>query len=254
MPLVFGVGSGRCGTTTLAGLLDSQPDAICFHEVSPAAMAWQHAEHAVNSIVRDFEAILAGEQASLAIDLTLRQGYKAVESLRAVSRPSVIGDIALYYLPYAEFLLQKDLDIRMPCMRRDREETVESFVRKLRLTDPAMKRPRNLRERIGLLWRSGPTMRNHWVSDKTRWVADSQWDKVFPTIARDGELVDVIGAYWDQYYERAERLASIYPDRFKVFDVETLNEPEGRREILAFCGIERPHVMELLHENHATPK
>ena len=58
--MIFGLGSGRCGTMTLASLIDSQADALCFHEVNPAAMAWQGSEHAVYSIVRDFEATRVG--------------------------------------------------------------------------------------------------------------------------------------------------------------------------------------------------
>lgn len=255
MPLVFGLGSGRCGTTTLASLLDSQADAICFHEVNPAAMAWEGTEHAVHSIVRDFEAIRAGAPASLAVDLTWRHGYAAADALRVAHRPRVVGDVALYYLPYAELLLNdNNADIRMPCMRRDKAATIDSFIRKLKLTDATEKRPRKLRKRIAQAWRAVPTMRNHWVHDKTRWITDNQWDKVFPTLAEDGELDDVLGQYWDLYYARAEQLASSYPDRFRVFDVDTLNTSEGRRDVLAFCGIAAPEVTEQMHENHAVAR
>jgi len=136
-------------------------------------------------------------------------------------------------------------------MRRDKAATIDSFIRKLRLAEVTEKRHRKLRKRMVRAWSAGPTMRNHWVRDKTRWIADRQWDKVFPTLAEDGELADVIGQYWDLYYERAERLASAYPHRFKIFDVETLNTADGRQGVLDFCGIEASEVTERIHENHA---
>jgi hypothetical protein len=98
--LVFGLGTGRCGTGSLASLLDAQPGAAVTHEAAPV-LPWVVDE---------------GELARRLADLRARGGV-------------IAGDVALSYLPYAERLLDECEETRLVVLRRDRAETVRSYER-----------------------------------------------------------------------------------------------------------------------------
>lgn len=45
-----------------------------------------------------------------------------------------------------------------------------------------------------------------------------------------------ISDYYDKYYEDAERFQILYPQHFKIFDIDELNMINGQNNILTFCG------------------
>ena len=101
--LIIGLGTGRCGTMSLARLLNAQPDAAVTHETSPA-LPWEpRAEHLASIRAR-------------------------VETLLA--RPArFVGDVALYYLSYIPAILGAFPAARVLVLQRDRAETVASYLR-----------------------------------------------------------------------------------------------------------------------------
>jgi hypothetical protein len=99
--VVFGMGTGRCGTHTLAELLNRQPDADFTHE-QPPLLPWR----------RD-----AGRPGIRERILRLRR-----------DRPRrFVGDVALFYLPYVEEAVAFESNVRFVCLERPREEVVASF-------------------------------------------------------------------------------------------------------------------------------
>ncbi len=184
MQLVIGLGSGRCGTTSLAHLLNKQPHASVTHE-EPPLLPWQ------------VDAALLAER---------------LAGLRA--RPeTLVGDVAFYYLPYVELIAAQLPNTRFVCLRRDREETVRSFVAKSE----------------GV---------HHWIQhDGTQWQKSPDWDDCFPKY----DLVDktaAIGRYWDEYYARATELATQLPS-FRIFEMTALNDREGVEDLLDFIGVKQ---------------
>ncbi len=250
--MIFGLGSGRSGTASLAGLFNAQPNTVCFHEVNPSAMAWRGAEGTVISLLRDFRAILAGEERALTIDRTSPHRDGPVPRLRALDRVTGIGDVGHYYLPYVETILTRAPNARFPCLWRDREEVVESFIAKLALKPYG----RMERSRALIKGRSLPTSRNHWAGPSdNRWQSDLRFDACFPSY--DGMENDGLAAHlrrWhDDYYAEAERLAALHPDHVRIFDLSALNNQTKRRAILEFAmpGAEvEPDVS--VHVNHST--
>ncbi len=95
---VFGIGTGRSGTSSLAALLGAQPGASVSHE-APRVLPW----------VVD-EGLLARRLDELAA----RPGW-------------LLGDVAFSYLPYVPQLLDRVRDLRVVCMLRDRAATVQSY-------------------------------------------------------------------------------------------------------------------------------
>lgn len=101
--LVVGLGTGRCGTRSLAALLDAQPGAHVTHERFYKALHWQGAEPVVGKLLA-----------------AARDG------------DGIEGDVASAYLPYGEFILARTNDARFVCLERERDATVASFLAKTR--------------------------------------------------------------------------------------------------------------------------
>jgi hypothetical protein len=98
---VFGVGSGRSGTQSLARLLSSQPGSHVFHEFVPV-LAWRSS-----------------------VDVPRR----AASVSAAAPGATVTGDVASSYLHHVPELLKHLPDMRIICLRREQRATVESFAR-----------------------------------------------------------------------------------------------------------------------------
>lgn len=99
--IIVGLGTGRCGTQSLATILDSQYRARVEHERHDANIAWEGDELRVGSFVR---------QCMGARDLDL------------------VGDISFYYLPYVEHILTIAPHARFICLKRDRQATIKSYM------------------------------------------------------------------------------------------------------------------------------
>lgn len=99
---LLGLGSGRCGTLSLARLLNQQPNAHVTHEARPL-LPWNAKNR--DTLVAERIARFNTAQARL------------------------VGDVASFYLPYVERFISLVPDLRVVCLWRDREEVVESFAR-----------------------------------------------------------------------------------------------------------------------------
>lgn len=129
-----------------------------------------------------------------------------------------IGDVASFYLPYVEEIIEGEPDIRMVCIKRPREEVVASFCRMLDQTCQL------------------PT--NHWAKHPAPgWHHDPLWTRIFPQYDTQNRE-EGIGRYWDEYYWLAAELATRHSENIRIFDMqETLNTESGLRAMLNFVGI-----------------
>ena len=170
---VIGIGTGRCGTTSLARLLDAQGTAL--ESVTHERLEWRVTWEAHPKWLRRLD----------------QQGG---------------GDVALNWLPYIEMMIRRwGEDLRVICLQRGREATVESYLRKM-------------------------PQRNPWQDSSYRWAP------CYPTYSQDLTKREAIGRYWDEYYARAEELATRH-DQVRIFQTETLNDREGQRDLLRFAGV-----------------
>ena len=166
--IIIGLGSGRCGTRSLASLLNAQADTVCFHEVNPSCMAWTGTERTVLSMLEEFRAVLAGGPRQITVDLATRRRAEPLPRLRSLEVVRAIGDVASYYLPYAPMLAGMP-DVRMPVLRRDKDATIASFIQVMRIRRG---RIRTVIDGVAALLRRRPyrRYRNHWVEhDGRRW-------------------------------------------------------------------------------------
>lgn len=106
--LVLGIGTGRCGTDSLAALLDNQTGGAVTHERFKAQVPWGPAGY---DWLRDLIADVPQEAA-------------------------LYGDVSLYWLPQVERLLLDPTfastaeSLRVVALQRNREDTVRSYMQK----------------------------------------------------------------------------------------------------------------------------
>ena len=190
--LVIGLGTGRCGTLSLSLVLQEQFDqagADITHERRPL-LRWDASEAEVFGYLQRFQ----------------RHGKQ------------FFGDVAFFYLPHVEAIMkwanQQQVRVRFVCLRRGREETVRSYINKIR-----------------------PYNANHWMThDGSRWTHDPTWDPIYPKFDTCKTMREAVGAYWDHYYEVAERLADEHPDCFGLFETGDLNCSIRLWALLQFVG------------------
>jgi hypothetical protein len=107
--LVFGLGTGRCGTASLSKLLNSQENAFVGHELFPI-LPWNP-----NKSVFEFKFHQLNHQTH-AYDL--------------------VGDVGMYYLPYITSLIysfKRTHNVKFVIMERNIDEVVESYIEKFRI-------------------------------------------------------------------------------------------------------------------------
>jgi len=202
--LVLGAGTGRSGSTSLTQLLAAQPGSHFSHEHAPR-LAWSSGDTRLDFHVRRFR--------------SLRRAFAG------------FGDVSHWWLPRFEALLEAFPDLRMIVLKRDRLETISSF----------------LKVKGG----EGKGAINHWVDHDGRFWRRNIWDECYPKYEAVGSR-EAIGAYWDDYYRQADELQRRHPAALRVFPTAHLSSPDGQREILTFAGFSDPVTVEGLAANAGT--
>jgi hypothetical protein len=247
--VVIGLGSGRSGTASLTALIDRQLGGICFHEMNPSCAVFSGNRQPHVNAIREFNAILSGgDRSCLSIDYSRPASVSTYDRLQRMSEVNLIGDIAYYYLNYVADLLAIDAECRFVCIKRDREQTISSWLQK-----SSIKRWRSLwiADRLKSWLTRTPfyTQYNYWqVHDGSVWKKDPVWDSCFPKFEAASKE-DAIAMYWDYYYLEADRLQRAYPDNFRIFDIRDLSNRAGQQRILTFIGLD-PATMVCGEEVH----
>lgn len=182
--LIIGLGTGRCGTMSLSKLLTAQENCFVTHEMGGRPLlSWNKDEYLFENY------------------------YRLIKN----RRQQFIGDVAFYNLPYAIDYLSKNEKTVFVILRRDKQETIKSYLKKTE-------------------------GRNHCIThDGSKWRLDS-WDKCYPKFDVT-EKEAALSAYYDHYYELCNQLP-----QEKCFWMKTneLNNEQKCIEMLKFCGFLNP--------------
>lgn len=183
--IIIGLGTGRCGTLSLSKLLDGCSNLHSIHEKEmDILLPW----------------VFNGKSFA-----------RKVVQLKAPTKS--IAEIAFFYLPYTSFLKQEFPNIKFICLRRNKSQTIDSFM-----------------ETTGT--------DNHWAFPENKeWTRNSRWDQCFPKYQDTYTKQECITRYYDEYYDMAKRYEILFPKNFKIFDINLLNTKEGQKEIFDFVGI-----------------
>lgn len=251
--IVIGLGSGRTGTASLSRLINSQSGAVCFHELNPTGVVFAGNPQPILNTINEFQAILSGgAKHLLALDYSRRISVKIYEQLQTTDKIRMLGDIAYYYLSYVEDILAINKSVRFVCIKRDKQETVDSWMEKSRIH---RWRSLWLADRLKSWLTRTPfhQSKNFWqLHDGTQYQLDPVWDKTFPKFEAATKR-ESIEQYWDYYYAEAARLAEQHPEHFRLFDIGEMSSPEGQRRILGFIGIAEAEMVlrDRFHEHRS---
>lgn len=235
--IVIGLGSGRTGTASLSHMISSQRDAICFHEMNPTGCVFFDNSQPIINGINEFQRILdGGDKRLLSIDYARKASVDKYAELQQMDKVRMIGDIAYYYLSYVDEILAVNQNVRFVCIKRDREQTVNSWISK-----SAIGRWRSLKLADWLKAKITRTpyytTRNFWQEhDGSRYAPDPVWDSTFPKFEA-ANMREAIGKYWDYYYAEAEKAQARHPEHFRIFPIEKMSSPEGQNEMLEFIGV-----------------
>lgn len=195
---VFGMGTGRCGTWTLHLIFEAQEGLVSNHEGVPlpwkvdAGMLWYHL-------------------------ILLAVAFDA----------KIIANTSFAWINYVGLIMGNLIDPKCICLKRDKEEVVESFCKHI------------------------PNL-NHWTDpDSTHWNPNKDTES-FQSISwpkYDLPKKEAIARYWEDYYAHAEYLRKRYPRNFMIIDMdEALNTYEGQKRMLSFAGIPEENQRIFLHQ------
>ncbi len=111
--LIIGLGTGRCGTTSLARLLSLQPDSSFIHEGEFTKDKYSHFLLPWNT------------------DLVKLAEWK--NKLKNFSGESnFCGDVGSYFIQYVSAVLQKYPNAKFVCLKREKDQVIRSFMKKTR--------------------------------------------------------------------------------------------------------------------------
>lgn len=197
--LIIGVGTGRCGTKSLTKLLEVQDDTYASHERFGPKVRWNCPPNLW--------------------PLRLWRDTKRNEH-------SVVAEIALYWTSqignFLRFADRDEREVRIVGLKRDREETIESYKK----------------------WR--PEV-DHWSFHGYRDTKPDDWDHCFPCYDTDSKH-EGIGFFWDEVYETIHHWEK-KDERVKCFCTKDLNSKGEVRAILEHCGFSSPNMKEKIHLN-----
>lgn len=137
-----------------------------------------------------------------------------------------VGDVAFFYLPYLEDLLDNVDSLKVICLKRDREETIASYMKKTQ-------------------------GRNHWLDhDGEKWRKDPVWDKCYPNYKLPSKE-EAIREYWHKYYNYAEWLSDIYSSQVEIYPRDVLNDRGLQKEMFDFIDIDNPNIKTGIKKNES---
>lgn len=199
--LVIGLGTGRCGSMSLSHLLNAQDGCACTHEMTYDSYKFIVQPLDINNQI---------------------QADAYLDKINSRTLP-VKADVSLWWLNFVDHIVNKyKTNVKFVCLRRDRTETVNSYLKKMNI--------------------NGPNGMNHMQEHDGSFYAKNPWDKAYPKFEADN-IRDAVGLYWDDYYKRAEEYVNKYPNQFKLIEMQDLNDEEKVLEILNFCNINNPKVV-----------
>lgn len=198
--LLIGLGTGRCGSTSLTGMLNTLKGSYFSHE-HPSIIPWQNGEEQVDWHITRMK--------------LLNQFYP------------LVGDVAHWWLPYVERIIQEHKNIYFLVLRRDKLQTIKSF--------------ETIKGRI-----------NHWTDHDGIKFQNNFWDPCYPKYGRNLMIASALDLYWEEYYDTCLNLIKNYPDRIKIVETAWLNEPEKIKHLLQEFEIDVPDQWLTMTKNVGT--
>ena len=190
--IILGLGTGRCGTATLTRLLDKQAGVIAEHET--VMLQWEV------------------------------KPYLFKKAWEKITEPSsaYVANISFAWLPYIPLAVEKDPEVKCICIKRDRQQTIESFSQHFHRFN---------------VWTHYASRHFDMVQHSNSMARCAGFPKF------DAPRLEAIGLYWDLYYQMSKGFQKKFPDNFHVWPIDAFNSEVGVSEMLTFAGLTETNVI-----------
>lgn len=139
----------------------------------------------------------------------------------------VTGDVAFYYLPYLELLINNYPYIKFISTKKSKKHIFQDLKSDIRTNSSFLSRLLFFKKKF----------RNHWYDHNgKKWEKDYINDKCYPKYDID-DLDKSIHMYIDNYISDMKKIQKKYPKNLKVLFSDELNSSFGKKKIFNFIGV-----------------
>jgi sulfotransferase family protein len=196
--LVIGLGSGRCGSTSLAAMLGAITNSCCTHE-GPPPIFWSPQKEQIEFHIRRFRMLI--------------RFY------------SVVADVSHWWLNPAESVMEQFPEAKVIGLIRDPEDCAVSFMR-IQGYGRGSYNPWVVRGNG--FWRAG-----HWDPTYPSYALPSYAQK-----SPDRAKLELITRYVREYNAKLDGMARGAPHRVKLVRTEELDKETVQEEIFRFAEVQ----------------
>ena len=207
--IVLGLGVSRKETKKIHKFLNNQKNFVFNLETDIHKVSWKNSENVVINRIKELENRLYSNTSKL------NKNFHAT------------GDIAFYFLPYAELLINNFPYIKFICTKKSKKNIFNDIMSDLETKNSIFSRLFMLKKKY----------KNHWVNhDGNEWEKDYLLDKCYPKFNKNN-LESSVYKYIDLYIENLKKIQKKYPKNLKVFYSDELESEYGKKKILSFIGV-----------------
>jgi len=210
--VVIGLGTGRCGTTSLTTLFNKQDSFRSAHELCTSGKkrkpVWGEDFEYVLSIFNKFYRTYAHDN-------------------------HYVSDIGFYWLPYVDDMMEKFEDeVKFVCVRRNIDTWVKTYVRVMRARNYMVDNPKYFKPSP---WDG--VFPSYDYSDFSYVEKNEEDEEAYGHKVR----VESAKRYWTEYYKTSGKYQEKYPNNFKIFEMEEiLKDTASSKPVFDFIGIKNP--------------
>jgi hypothetical protein len=139
----------------------------------------------------------------------------------------VTGDIAFYFLPYTELLINNFPYIKFISTKKSKKNIFNDIMSDIETKNSIFSRLFMFKKRY----------KNHWIEHNgDKWEKDYLLDKCYPKF-NNNNLENSIYNYIDLYIENLKKIQKKYPKNLKVFYSDELESEYGKKKVLSYIGV-----------------
>ena len=238
--VILGIGTPRSGTVSLTSLFIKQPIFKYGNGTIEKKIYVKHEAHNTYTPffskleVEDDRKVIVNNYLLMVRENLEKQYYGSVENRKITisthnltttsETPLFHINISHILLDYIDLFLKTDKSIKIVILKRNRENTIKSIYNRYFLNEQK-------------------------YNDDDNSVSNFWFQEYFNNL-NDENYKEIIGEYYDNYYNKVDELKSKYPDNFHEVKTETIfNSKEQQDKMFQFCRFKKYNVYLGVHEN-----
>ena len=224
--IIFGIGTPRSGTVSLTSLFIKQPIFKYGNGIIEKKIYIKHEAHNTytpfcNKLeLKDDKKVIVNNYLLMVRENVEKLYYGLVVNREITIRTHNLTDanetplfhinVSYMLLDYIDLFLKTDNSIKVVILKRNRENTINSIYNRYVLNEKLYNHDNN-------------STNNFWFQEYFNELNDENYQ-------------EIIGEYYDNYYNKVDELKSKYPDNFHEVKTETIfNSKEQQEKMFQFC-------------------